>query len=79
MKIFLKCNQTLGLRYDDSDVSNDLDDTVSSCDCRSIKEVQALGNDFFELFEKQLFTDVTFKLADGELKGHKAILSSKIT
>jgi hypothetical protein len=40
---------------------------------------EKLSSDISELFQRQVFTDVTFKLADGELKGHKGILSCNIT
>ncbi len=60
---------------------SDSEDDSDSDDCnhtRSLKATKNLSNDFSDLFERQLFTDVTFKLADGKLKGHKAILSCNI-
>jgi hypothetical protein len=36
-----------------------------------------MRSNYSELFEQQIFTDVTFKFQDGEIKAHKAILSCK--
>jgi hypothetical protein len=45
---------------------------------RLLNPCKEVCNDLSELFEKQIFTDVTVRLMDGkELKGHKIILSCK--
>lgn len=36
---------------------------------------QEILNDLSEMFEKQVFTDVTFRVSSREIKGHKSILS----
>ncbi len=65
--------------YSDDDSKSDDDlvysDYYGQAEGTSLKATKEMCNDFTDLFEKQLFTDVTFKLADGELKAHKGILS----
>jgi hypothetical protein len=41
-------------------------------------QLQEVSNNFLELFEKELFTDVIFKIGKKELKGHKSILACEL-
>jgi hypothetical protein len=60
----------------DSD-SDDSDDGKEK-EPRLMNPCKEVCNDLSELFEKQIFTDVTVRLMDDkELKGHKIILSCK--
>jgi hypothetical protein len=41
-------------------------------------QLQEVSNNFLELFEKKLFTDVIFKIGKKELNGHKSILACEL-
>lgn len=45
---------------------------------KSVLENSEIANDLSEMFEKQVFTDVTFRVGSQEIKGHKNILSCNL-